>query len=76
MGFASYAGHRGSGQEKKWNKCHNNWYMLELGGMYKDGKKPEDIIKKLLETIHIYFRARTDYSKNSVMSMHMKSYFV
>ena len=50
--------------------------MSESDGMRKDGKKQEDIIKKLLETIHIYFRARTDYSKNSVMSMHMKSYFV
>ena len=50
--------------------------MLELGGRSTDGKKPDDIIKKLLETIHIYFRARTDYSKNLVMSMHMKSYFV
>ena len=50
--------------------------MLELGGLLKYGEKPEDFFKKLLDTIHIYFRARTDYSKNSVMSMHMKSYFV
>ena len=49
------------------------WNQMVCKGM---ARNKGILLKKLLETIHIYFRARTDYSKNSVMSMHMKSYFV